>query len=177
MRLMQLYIMAMILLVWSSLAHALNTQQVENFVNAMRELKPYFDQYADESGDDGDAGSTAQLVRDWAHSLRNQGQFMDGIKKYGFEYTSWQDVSEAVMQTYLSLKLGAAGANVSAQLTEFLKSIEDNPDFSPEQKAEVRASVQQSLTEFEKSLKATPEDQAMVRPHLHSLDEIFGWQE
>lgn len=179
MKVARLFGLIMILLMFSSFAQAsaLSGKQVEGFVNSMKELKPYFDQYADEVGDDGDASSTAQLVQDWAASLKEHREVLGILKKHGFDEVSWASVSQLVMKAYMTIKFGEEGKNVPAQMAESLKEIEANPDIPAEQKAEIRASMQKGIEDFEKNLDAPAEDQEAVRPYLGQLDEIFEWQE
>jgi uncharacterized protein YecA (UPF0149 family) len=179
MRLVRLFGLVMVLVTFSVSAWAagLSGSQVEGFVNSMKDLKPYFDQYADEVGDDGDATSTAQIVKDWASGLKEQREVMGILKKHGFDQNSWADVSQLVMRAYMAIKFGEEGRNVPAQMAESLKEIEANPDIPAEQKAEIRASMQKGIEEFEQNMDAPEEDQDSVRPYLDQLDAIFEWQE
>jgi hypothetical protein len=179
MRLVRLFGLVMVLVTFSVSAWAagLSGSQVEGFVNSMKDLKPYFDQYADEVGDDGDASSTAQLVQDWASGLKEHREVMGILKKHGFNETSWAAASQLVMKAYMAIKFGEEGKNVPAQMAESLKEIEANPDIPAEQKAEIRASMLKGIEEFEKNLDSPAEDQDAVRPYIGQLDEVFEWQE
>lgn len=179
MGLARLFGVIMIFLMFASFvrAEALPGEHVEGFVNAMKDLKPYFDQYADEIGDDGDASSTAKLVTDWASGLKRHADLMEILEKHGFDEKSWVAVTPLVMKAYMTVKLGAEGRNIPAQMAESLKEIESNPDIPEAQKTEIRDSIQRGIEEFEKSLDAPIEHQDAIRPYLGQLDEIFEWQE
>lgn len=159
---------------WSA---GLTETQVEGFVNSMTELKPLFDRYADEVGDDGDASSTGQIMKDWTAGLRERQEVLSVLKKNGFDLPGWEMVSQDVVQAYTAIKFGRDGKDVVAQMRESMQSMESSPDIPEAQKAEIRVQMQHSISEFEKMLSAAPENQAAVRPFLPRLDAIFEWQE
>jgi uncharacterized protein YecA (UPF0149 family) len=159
---------------WSG---TLSEKDVRGFVESMRELKPYFEQYADETGDDGDASSTAQIVTDWAQGLKQQHEFEGMLSKHGFNYDSWAVVSQQVTQAYMALKFGKDGKDVVGQMRQSMEEIEANPDLPAETKAEMVKQMRQSMAEMEKTFSASTEDQDAVKPFVADLDSIFEWQE
>lgn len=179
MRLARVFGIVLVLLTFSfsAWAEGLTGGQVEDFVNSMKELKPYFDQYADEVGDDGDASSTAQIVNDWVSGIKGDQEILAILNKHGFNESSWATASQAVMKAYMAIKFGEEGKNIPAQMAESLKEIEADPDIPEDQKAEIRASMQKGIDEFEKNVNAPQDDQDAVRPYLSQLDTIFEWQE
>ena len=108
MRLWRLLVMlpAFLLVSQGAWCAGIGAKQVEGFIGAMQELKPYFDQYADEAEDDGDATSTSRLMGDWARSLKDQREVEAMLKKHGFDVESWSEVSQQVTQAYMAVKLG-----------------------------------------------------------------------
>lgn len=155
----------------------LGAKQVEGFIGAMQELKPYFDQYADEAEDDGDATSTSRLMGDWARSLKDQREVEGMLKKHGFTVESWGEVSQQVTQAYMAVKLGKDGEDVLGQMQQSLDEISSNKDIPAEYKAQMVEQMKQSMAEMEKTLATSPENQEAVRPFLPQLDTIFEWQE
>ena len=154
----------------------LGAKQVEGFIGAMQELKPYFDQYADEAEDDGDATSTSRLMGDWARSLKDQREVEGMLKKHGFNVESWSEVSQQVTQAYMAVKLGKDGEDVLGQMQQSLDEISSNKDIPAEYKAQMLEQMKQSMAEMEKTLATSPENQEAVRPFLPQLDTIFEWQ-
>ena len=88
MKLVRLFGLLLVMLFFSQSAWCagLSETDVKGFIGSMQELKPYFDQYADETGDDGDGASTAQVVSDWAKSLKEQQEVEGVLKKHGFDF-------------------------------------------------------------------------------------------
>lgn len=150
---------------------------VKGFVGAMQELKPYFDQYADEVGDDGEGSGAAQVMGDWARSLRDQQEVEGTLRKHGFDFERWAVVSEQVTQAYLAIKFGAEGEDVLGQMRQSIAEIENSKDIPAESKAQMLEQMRQSMEEMEKSFAASPEDQAALKPFLAQLDAIFEWQQ
>lgn len=169
----------LVLLVFSTGAWSANltARDVQGFVNSMQELKPYFDQYADETGDEGDAGSTAQIVSDWARSLKEQQDVQVVLTKNGFDHESWAVISQQVTSAYMALKFGKDGHNVIGEMRQSMTEIEANADIPAEQKTQMVTQMKQSMAEMEKVLSAPVDDQNAVKPYLSKLDAIFEWQE
>lgn len=155
----------------------LSEKDVRGFVASMHELKPYFDQYADEVGDGSDASGTAQVVSDWAKSLRQQHELEGLLAKHGFDFESWAAVSQQVTQAYMALKFGQSGQDVVGQMRQTMAEIEANKDIPAESKEQILGQMRQSMAEMEAIFSASPEDQAMVRPFVSDLDTIFEWHE
>lgn len=161
----------------SAWCSGLTAGDVEGFIASMQELKPYFDQYAEESGDDGDATSTAQVVTDWAQGLKEQRDVEAILGKHGFDFATWSTVSQQVTQAYMALRLGKDGQDVMGQMQQSIADIENNKDIPAEYKSQMIAQMQASMAEMDKMLKASPEDQDTVKPFVSELDVIFEMQE
>jgi len=179
MKLARLFGMIFIFLVLPLMAVAadLSPKQVEGFVGTMKELKPFFDTYSDEVGDDSESTTTSELMSDWTASFKEYKEVQDILKKHNYDMNSWSVVSQQIIQAYMALKLGADGKNVVAEMQDSLKGMESSPDIPAEQKAEIRKQMQKSIAEFEKSLKASKVDQDAVKPFTKQLDELFEWEE
>jgi hypothetical protein len=155
----------------------LTATDVQGFIASMQELKPYFDQYAEESGDDGDSTSTAQVVTDWAQGLKEQRDVEAILGKNGFDFNTWSTVSQQVTQAYMAVRLGKDGQDVMGQMRQSIAEIEGNKDIPAEYKSQMIAQMQTSMAEMEKVLTASPEDQDTVKPFVSELDAIFEMQE
>lgn len=179
MKLVRLFGPLLVMLFFSQSAwcSGLSETDVKGFIGSMQELKPYFDQYADETGDDGDGASTAQVVSDWAKSLKEQQEVEGVLKKHGFDFERWAAVSQQVTQAYMAFKFGKDGQNVVGQMQESIAEIENNKDIPAESKAQMLEQMKQSMAEMENSFKAPQEDQDTVKPFVADLDKIFDWQE
>jgi len=155
----------------------LTAKDVQGFIASMHELKPYFDQYAEESGDDGDASNTAQVVTDWAQGLKEQRDVEAILGKHGFDFNTWGTVSQQVAQAYMAVRLGKDGQDVMRQMPQTIAEIESNKEIPAEYKSQMIAQMQTSMAEMEKVLAASPEDQVTVKPFVSELDAIFEMQE
>lgn len=155
----------------------LGAKDVEGFIGAMQELKPYFDQFADEAEDDGDATSTSRIMGDWAQSLKGKKEIEGTLRKHGFDFESWGTISQQVTQAYMALKLGKDGADVLGQMRQSVDEIQASKDIPADSKAQMVEQMKESMAEMEKTLATSPENQAAVRPFVPQLDTIFEWQE
>lgn len=179
MRLWRLLIMLPVVLFVSQAAWCagLGARDVEGFIGTMQELKPYFDQFADEAEDDGDATSTSRIMGDWAQSLKGKREVEGTLKKHGFDFDSWGAVSQQVTQAYMALKLGKDGADVLGQMQQSVDEIQASKDIPADSKALMIEQMKQSMVEMEKTLATSPENQEAVKPFIPQLDTIFEWQE
>jgi hypothetical protein len=143
----------------------------------MQELKPYFDQFAEETEDDGDLTSTSRVISDWAQGLKEHRDVEAIIGKHGFDFDSWAAVSQQVTQAYMALKLGKDGQDVMGQMQQSIAEIEGNTEIPAEYKTQMIAQMQTSMAEMEKMIQASPEDQSTVQPFVQELDAIFEMQE
>jgi hypothetical protein len=179
---MRVWRLALVLLLVLSASPAawcagLATADVEGFIGAMQDLKPYFDAYAAEAGDDGDATSMAGIMGDWAGSLGQQQELKGILGKHGFNFETWPLVAQQVTQAYLAVKLGADGEDVLGQMRQSMAEIESSKDIPAEYRSQMLEQMKQSLAEMEETLAASPDSQEVVRPFLPQLDSVFGWQE
>jgi|JTFP01.1.fsa_nt_gb hypothetical protein len=170
-------LMVALLLSQSAWCSGLSAKDVQGFIASMQELKPYFDQFAEETQDDGDLASTSRVVGDWAQGLKERGEVEAIIGKHGFDFDRWAAVSQQVTQAYMALKLGKDGQDVMGQMRQSIAEIETNKDIPAEYKSQMIAQMQASMAEMEKVLEASPEDQGAVRPFVSDLDAIFEMQE
>ncbi|MBP9944097.1 MAG: hypothetical protein KBF11_06075 [Desulfomicrobium sp.] len=166
-----------LLLSQSAWCSGLSAKDVQGFIASMQELKPYFDQFAEETEDDGDLASTSRVVSDWAQGLKERSDVEAIIGKHGFDFDSWAAVSQQVTQAYMAVKLGADGQDVMGQMRQSMAEIETNKDIPAEYKTQMITQMQTSMAEMEKVLKASPEDQDAVKPFVTELDSIFEMQE
>lgn len=179
MKLMRMAGLLMVILFFSSTAWSsgLTAKDVQGFIASMQELKPYYDQYTEETEDDGDATSTAQVVTDWASGLKERAEVEGILKKHGFDFESWSMVAQQVTQAFMAVRLGKDGQDVMGQMQQSMAEIEGNKDIPAEYKSQMIAQMQMSMTEIEKSLNAPLEDQEVVKPFASDLDVIFEMQE
>lgn len=168
---------AILLVAQSAWCAGIGAKEVEGFIGVMQELKPYFDQYADEAEDDGDATSTSRIMGDWARSLKEQREVEGMLKKHGFDVESWSEVAQQVTQAYMAVKLGVEGEDVLGQMRQSVDEIKANKDIPAEYKTQMVAQMEQSMAEMEKTLATSPESQEAVKPFIPQLDTIFEWQE
>jgi len=167
----------LLFLVPSAWSADLKADAVKGFIGSMEELKPYFDQYADETGDDGDVTSTAEVVADWAKSMKDQHEIEKVITKYGFDFESWTAVSKQVTEAYMAVKLGKDGEDILGQMQKSIDDIQSNKDIPADYKAQMVEQIRTSMADMQKTFEASPADQATVKPFVPKLDTIFDWQE
>lgn len=179
MQAVRLFIFMLVTIFAVTNAHAVGlvAKDVQGFIEVMQELKPLFNQYADEVGDDGDASSTAQLMSDWVSGLRAQKNIEVVLKNHGLDFFAWENLAGQVTQAYIAVKLSHNGQDIRGQMRQSLAEIAANPDLPAEYKAQLLEQMQENITQFETIVSASAEDQAVVQPFLPQIDAIFDWQE
>lgn len=160
--------------VWSQ---DLSTERVQGFVGVMEEFKPFFERYAEDADDDGDAASTAKLVTDWAHEFKCSSDMLTVLEKHGFDKDSWPVVAAQVSQAYMAVKFGEHGQDALGQMRRAVMEIEGNRDISAEDKAQMLAQMKENMAVMEKTLSAPAADQDAVREFIPQLDAVFGWSD
>ena len=179
MKLVRMTSVLTVMLFFSSAAWSagLTAGDVQGFIASMQELKPYYNQYTEEVGDDGDATSTSRIVTDWARGLKERGEVESILKKHGFDFESWATVAQRVTQAFMAFRLGEEGQDIMGQMRQSVAEIEANKDIPAEYKSQMLAQMQMSMAEIEKALDAPAEDQEAVKPFAAELDVIFEMQE
>lgn len=172
-----IFVWVMILVGTSAWGAGLQTRDVQGFIEVMQDLKPLFNDYADEVGDDGDAASTTFLISDWVQGLRGQASVQGVLKKHGYDFDQWAIIATQVTQAYVALKLSHQGQDALDQWQQAKIDIENNPDLPEEYKAQMLTQLQSSMAQLEFLMAASPEDQAVIQPLVPALDTIFEWTE
>jgi hypothetical protein len=153
----------------------LSGQDVQGFIGAMQDLKPYFEQYAQEAGEEG--SDAARAMDGWAMALQQHHEVEGTLEKHGFTTETWPVVAHQVTQAYMAVKLGGDGENVLGQMRQSVAEIENSTDIPAEYKEQMLSQMKVSMAQMEQSLAAPAEDQAAVKPYLGQLDTLFEWQE
>ena len=153
----------------------LSGKDVQGFIGAMQDLKPYYEQYAQEAGSDG--SDAAGVMDDWTMSLQQHHELEGMLEKHGFTAPTWPGVAHQVTQAYMAVKLGEDGEDVLGQMRQSVAEIENSKDIPAEYKAQMLSQMKMSMTQMEKSLAAPAPDQEAVKPYIGQLDTVFEWQE
>jgi hypothetical protein len=177
MRFCRLTIMAVALVFISSSAWCagLSGDAVKGFIGAMQDLKPYYEQFAEEAGDDGT--DATRVMDEWTVSMAQQHELAELLEKHGFTAQTWPEVAHQVTQAYMAVKLGEDGEDVMGQMRQSVTEIENSKDIPAEYKQQMLDQMKMSMAQMEDSLAAPAEDKAAVRPYLPQLDSVFEWEQ
>ena len=103
------------------------------------------------------------------------------LKKHGVDEVFMAKIA-VISQAYSLIMLREASAEMNAQMAEALKAIEDNPNFTPEMKAQMKQQMQGStgsMSQTEADLKAQlhPGDVALVERRKAEVKRVFEPEE
>lgn len=98
----------------------------------------------------------------------------DVLEANEFDAERWDEVTERVVRTLVTLETARIQPKVWEQVQEQKKVIEEAEQFSEEQKEELIQEVDRALMAFMQLPESDPEDRGAVRGHLDELRELLG---
>ncbi len=164
-------------------AETLTSDEVERFIASIQELKtlePFAS--ADEawwSGEpQGDSPETAPMSH--AVELMKGRDAYDSlaavVSKLGFASPeAWGRTGDRVMFAMMSLEMGNLAPGMEKKLAEMMADIENNPQFSAEQKAEMKRMMSVSRGMMSRMADVPEADRKAVRPHVNALKQAMEY--
>ncbi|MDA7948323.1 MAG: hypothetical protein MPJ78_12705 [Hyphomicrobiaceae bacterium] len=151
----------------------LTKAQVEGFLKSMPEF--------DRLGKKYDKGNTSNASPMDAASRLGQFQaaraeMQKVLTANGFaSYPEWIRVAQTVALTYSFIRSGDSPQQLAPQAQKALDEIDKNPNMSAEQKAQIKAMMQQQMA-MARSLQPKPENVALVKSMLPQISAVMDGQ-
>ena len=171
----------LLLLLGSSLATAqsLTDRQVRNFIATMEELKTLeseLDAFEAETGIDDQEWRSMTNVIEAMRGHQIYGKVDRAIRKHGFKDSGeWAQVADKVIAAMITLEIANQRPQYQAEMEATLAELEASDFMTAEQKAQMRAMMEQSMSTIAAMQNAPEADQRVVRPHLQKLKDIMNF--
>lgn len=168
-------------------AEKLTDKTIGAFIASMHEAQALQDQYEDTEGwpdpDTDSLDSIPDMTRLFSSGVEEMkgtpayGKFEDVVNKHGFkDLQSWASVGDRVFAAMMAIELKDGGGG-NAEMAEALAEIENDPNMSPEVKAQMRAMMGAAVNITKMADNVPAADIEAVRPHLQALEASMGGDE
>lgn len=162
----------------NSHADNLSDQEISAFIDSLKaaeRLEPEFEDLGNEM-DNGDAGAMPDFSRLFSDSLGQlkghdaYSRLEDIARNHGFSnLEEWAATGDRVFQAWMAIEMEQQNPAAQQEMSAALAEIENSPNMTAEQKAQMRAMMQSAMGAMESASNAPAADIAAVRPHLDAL--------
>lgn len=94
----------------------------------------------------------------------------DMVQNHGFSnLKEWAKTGDRVFAAWMAIEMGSESAGLAAEMQEALAEIDNNPDMSEQQKAQMRAMMAPAMSMSDAASNVPQQDMEAVRPHIGAL--------
>jgi hypothetical protein len=172
------------LLAFTAQADSLSDTTIRAFIASMQDVQTLENQYAgtdqwpDDTEDNTD--SMPDISRLFSDGLKEMkaypvyAQFEKLIKNRGFSSAEqWASVGDRVFHAMMAIEMQSESPDMAQDVAEAMVEIENNPDMTAEQKAQIKAMMAGAMGVAQSVSKAPPADIKAVRPHMDALRTLM----
>ncbi len=158
-----------------SAQQALDRATVNRWADSMLEIQRWADAQPDSMFDDDfDDEDPFNFEASLARSVQQYGEVRRIVNRHGFSNgDQWASVGSRIMNAYFAIQMELESPEMNREMQEALREIDASPHLTPEQKAMMRAQIQQGMQMVEQMASAPPADIAAVRANKAKLDQVF----
>lgn len=173
--------LAVMLTSWPAFAAPLSSQQISGFISSLEELSTMEDEFTRLTGDlDDDADELppdfTAIISDAVNRFRGHPNYElleDVVERHGFESAEqWGRTGDRVIRAYMTIQIEAHRTEVEKEMADALADLDNNPHITPEQKAQMKAMMENALVAMEQASQAPEEDIRAVRPFVDQLRSV-----
>ena len=151
----------------------LTRAQVEGFVKSLPEFERLGKKY--DKGQSADAGPMDAASRLFQYQAAHA-EMQTVLTANGFSsYPEWIKVAQTVAITYSFVRSGEKPGGLAPQAQKALDQIDKDPNMSAEQKAQIKAMMQQQMA-FAKTLQPKPENVTLIKSMLPQISAVMDAQ-
>lgn len=165
----------------SSHAQSLSDQKISSFIESLKaaeKLEPEFEDLSDEMDgeDDGTMPDFSRIFSDSLDELKGHEAYSrleELARDHGFSnLEEWASTGDRVFQAWMAIEMEQQNPAARQEMNAALAEIENNPDMTAEQKAQMRAMMESAMGAMQSASNAPPEDVEAVRPHADALRRL-----
>ncbi|MCD1646578.1 hypothetical protein A8B84_06190 [Marinobacter sp. EhC06] len=165
-------------------AQGLSDQTISSFIDSLKaaeQLEPEFEDLSDDMDSQND-GTMPDFSRIFSDSLKEleghqaYGQLEDLVQDHGFgSLEEWAATGDRIFQAWMAIEMEQQNPAARQEMDAAMAEIENNPNMTAEQKAQMRAMMQSAMGAMESASNAPPADVEAVRPHVEALREAGNY--
>lgn len=161
----------------SAYAQELTDNRIQDFITTLEKaaaMEPEFEQL-----DDSQSKQTTDFSRMLSSSIENlQDQDLYDrlerlVQNHGFTSLSeWATTGDRIYDAWIAIEIADQSPALRKEMESALAEIENNPDISAQQKAQMRSAMETGISFTQQASAAPPADIEAVKPHLKALRAI-----
>ena len=162
-------------------AQDLSDQKISSFIESLKaaqKLEPEFEELEDQmdAEDDGAMPDFSHLFSDSLDELKGHEAYNrldELVRNHNFDnIEQWAATGDRVYQAWMAIEMEQQSPGARQEMNATMAEIENNPQMTAEQKAQMRAMMESAMGAMESASNAPPGDVEAVRPHLDALRAI-----
>ncbi len=162
-------------------AQGLSDQKISSFIESLeaaQKLEPEFEELDDQMNaeDDGAMPDFSRLFSDSLDQLKGHEAYNrldELVRSHGFDnIEEWAVTGDRVYQAWMAIEMEQQSPGARQEMAAAMAEIDNNPQMTAEQKAQMRAMMESAMGAMESASNAPPADVEAVRPHLDALRAI-----
>jgi len=162
---------------FSAYAQELNDQRIQSFITTLEKavaMEPEFEELNDSQDRE-----TPDFSRIFSSSIENlKGQELYArlerlVQNHGFKnLNEWATTGDRIYGAWIAIEMADQSPALRKEMESALAEIENNPDISAQQKAQMRAAMETGIGFAQQAGRAPSADIDAVKPHLKALRAI-----
>ncbi|WP_417501416.1 hypothetical protein [Marinobacter sp.] len=173
------------LLAFAAQAKDLSDSTIRAFIATMNDAQALKDKYEDTEGwpdpESEETTSMPDMTRLFSSGVEQMegtpayAEFESVAKKRGFDsLESWASVGDRVFAAMMAIQMKSESSGVGQEMAGVMAEIENDPNMSEQQKAQMRAMMGAALSITKIADDVPAADIEAVRPHLKDLEAAMG---
>lgn len=168
----------------STQAQGLSDQTISSFIDSLKaaeQLEPEFEDLSEDmdSQNDGTMPDFSHIFSDSLAKLEGHqayGKLEDLVQDHGFgSLEEWAATGDRIFQAWMAIEMEQQNPAAREEMNAAMAEIENNPNMTAEQKAQMRAMMEGAMGAMQSASNAPPEDIKAVRPHVDALKEAGNY--
>lgn len=180
-----LALLAWLFLSASAVADTLTEQDVKNFINSLSALQNMEDDELSDLADEMDhqTEDADPTMPDFSHIFSGAvsrieghpqfGKFSEIVEDSGFDSAAdWGETGDQVFQAWMAIEMESQGEAARKEMANAMAEIDNNPNMTAEQKAQMKEMMQGAMSMWEQASQAPADNIKALRPHIEELRRV-----
>ncbi|SFR51497.1 hypothetical protein SAMN05216203_1048 [Marinobacter daqiaonensis] len=173
-------VIAILVMAGTAQAESLTDSKIRSFIDSLESAQALGDEYPELEQDMADDNDMPDLTRLFSSSLakldRNpqiRGKLKNIVVDHGFDsLESWGRTGDRIYAALVALEMGGQAAKSAREMEQALAEVENNPNISDAQKAEMRQRMSAAMSGMEAAQNVPEADKQAVRPFVDELEAL-----
>ncbi|WP_372994836.1 hypothetical protein [Marinobacter sp.] len=165
-------------------AQGLSNQTISSFIDSLKAAEQLSSEFEDlgnemDSPNGGSMPDFSSMLSDSLSELEGHqayGKLEDLVQDHGFKsLEEWAATGDRIFQAWMAIEMEQQNPAARQEMDAAMAEIENNPNMTAEQKAQMRAMMEGAMGAMETASNAPPADVDAVRPHVDALREAGNY--